>query len=98
MSQRHTIELGPKPLTIEEYKRRTKIQAKVVAAPEVPPVHQKTRRGGKIQKLKREKALLQRLIKEINKNTPWKRSCELWDQLADVEFLLKQHQEKKNKN
>lgn len=79
---------GPKPITIEEYRKRRKNQ-KQESEITIPVVKRPKRRGGVIQKLKREKAILLKLI-NVQPPPSWETSTKLWQQLNNIEFFIEQ--------
>lgn len=79
---------GPQPLTIEEYQQR-QLKRKTSLDINIPKTTKPKRRGGYVQKLKRERAIL---IRETETNPPpsWERSTELWKRIDNIEFLINQ--------
>lgn len=81
---------GPKPITIEEYRARQHQARPAVDSIKIPIVKKPQRRGGHIQRLKREKSLLWR---ETQRNQPptWEDSCRLWDRIDNIDKLIKSY-------
>lgn len=88
----------PKTITIEQYKETTiKSKQKQQALPAIPVIRRPTRRGGQVQKLKREKAILMRQI--YGKPPPsWEAASHLWKQVNDIEFQMEQRLERRASN
>lgn len=84
---------GPQKLTIEEYLRR-KLVAKERAATAIPKQPKQKRRGGYINRLRRERAYT---LRQINAKPPpsWEEATKLWRRMDEIEFMIKQHIEKK---
>lgn len=76
---------GLQPLTIEEYKRR---QQRSTESPDTTILQKPNfkRRGGYLQRLKREKALL---LREINSSPPpiWDKATYLWKRISEIESM-----------
>lgn len=85
----------PQPLTVEEYRRRQKKPS--LPTEEATQHTKKKRRGGVIQKLKREKAILQRLI---NHHTPpsWIEASRMWLKIDEINFLINQELQRRKKH
>lgn len=81
---------GPQPLTIEEYKRRQQRTTITKDESITPPATKLTRRGGYTQKLKRERAILLRLV---NNDPPpsWQKASSMWRRIDEIEFLVEQY-------
>lgn len=84
---------GPKPITIEEYRRRQerKIEEQLTRIPKVnKPRH---KRGGKIVRLRRKLAALRNIV---NADPPpsWQRASEIWLQIDMLEREMNQHRKK----
>lgn len=92
------MKYGPQPLTIEEYRKRVQKQPKEVNEdPGIPKVQKRKRRGGRLQKLKREKAIILRLIK-ADPPPSWDKATTLWNQIDEINFLMRQFFENRRKN
>lgn len=84
---------GPRPITIEEYRKRQHKPS--VEAIHIPKVQKPKRRGGLINKLKRERAVLTR---EANRDIDDLRSNKLWDRINALNYLITAEQIKRKKN
>lgn len=84
---------GPKPLTIEEYKKRQKRSEQEHI--KIPQVTKPKRRGGFTNKLKREKSIL---LREVNSNPPptWERSSNIWNRINNIDRIIETFKKHKN--
>lgn len=84
---------GPRPISIEEYRKRQQ-EKTIEEDPKIPKVTKPKRRGGRINKLKRERAMLTR---EANTDVSAQKSQQLWDRINFLQFLIQQHINVKSK-
>lgn len=85
------LKVGPQPLTIEEYRQRqANISRKQQKQPTIPHTPKPKKRGGYINKLRRERAILIRLCRQ-DQPPPWEQASRLWEKINHLEFLIKQH-------
>lgn len=80
---------GPKPLTIEEYRRRHKGPVKEVTTPIASPKKPK-RRGGYLVTKRRQISQIKRVL-DSSPPPPWDISTRLWLKIEELERAIKIH-------
>lgn len=89
--------MGPQPLSIEEYRRRNGANKPAEEEPKIPKVKKPKRRGGRLVRLRRERA---NLLRAINTRPPpsWDRATEIWKRIDELELQMQQLAENKSIN
>lgn len=81
--------VGPKPLTIEEYRKRTR-PPQIEKPLSIPKVKPPKRRGGFIVQKRRELANIKRIINS-SPPPPWDLACRYWLKIEEIENIIETH-------
>lgn len=81
--------VGPQPISIEEYKKRTATRVKPVEV-KIPIVKPPKRRGGYLVKKRRELANLKRLVNS-SPPPPWNLSVQYWERIDTIQKDMEAH-------